>query len=526
MIKKIYCCLKEACGRADTHSLKGKVVFWATGTVATVWFLVRVVPKPSRAAYPCMQAAAPLMSAFVVYLLATVGGVASWHWLKKNRAAHNYGGAALCALLLAGCVSLFWANSPDTALAKTLRAQAQADVKFSLPANQPVGEAQGIFPGRVVWSHAPGAATWEEGNGNWFEDRFNSPADCDWLINKTLLNLTNTASEKEAWEALFTHHNEKHGKTGTYVKGQKVAVKINQNNTYSHDDSPEINATPFMVLSLLTSLVNEAGIPQEDITIAEPSRFITKHLYNTCYNRFPNVNYVDNVGNDGRQQTEYDMDALHYSKDNGPLAQGLSTVFTKADYVINMALLKGHEGQGVTLCGKCWYGTTSIHHDWRNNHHNNFNQDQNGTPSYLTFVDFMGHKALGEKTIVYFIDAVFACDKVNGAPTPKWKMEPFNNNWPCSLFGSQDPVAIDMVGIDFLTSEFPYMRDINYSDMYLMEAALADQAPSGTIYDPEGDGIPLKSLGTAEHWNNPSDKQYSRNLGKGQGIELLYFRSK
>ncbi len=27
----------------------------------------------------------------------------------------------------------------------------------------------------------------------------------------------------------------------------------------------------------------------------------------------------------------------------------------------NMALLKGHVGQGVTLCAKNWYGCMSIH---------------------------------------------------------------------------------------------------------------------------------------------------------------------
>ncbi|HVO72995.1 MAG TPA: T9SS type A sorting domain-containing protein, partial [Ignavibacteriaceae bacterium] len=38
---------------------------------------------------------------------------------------------------------------------------------------------------------------------------------------------------------------------------------------------------------------------------------------------------------------------------------------------------------------------------------------------------------------------------------------------------------------------------------------------------PEGDGTFLTSLGTHDHWNNPVDKQYSRNLGNGNGIELV-----
>ena len=66
------------------------------------------------------------------------------------------------------------------------------------------------------------------------------------------------------------------------------------------------------------------------------------------------------------------------------------------------------------------------------------------------------------------------------------------------------------------------MADVNYCDMYLVEAALADNPLSGTFYDPEQDGTGVRSLGVLEHWNNPVDKQYSRNLGQVGGIELVY----
>ncbi|MBM4027972.1 MAG: hypothetical protein FJ280_21630, partial [Planctomycetes bacterium] len=59
---------------------------------------------------------------------------------------------------------------------------------------------------------------------------------------------------------------------------------------------------------------------------------------------------------------------------------------------------------------------------------------------------------------------------------------------------------------------------------YLHEAAPANQPPSGTKYDPEGDGTTLASMGVHEHWNNPKDRQYSRNLGTGKGIELVTIR--
>ena len=59
-------------------------LFWGLGLFSTIWFLVRVIPKPSRASYPCMQTAAPLMSAFVMYLLSFTG---VWVSLRKLREA-------------------------------------------------------------------------------------------------------------------------------------------------------------------------------------------------------------------------------------------------------------------------------------------------------------------------------------------------------------------------------------------------------------------------------------------------------
>jgi hypothetical protein len=60
---------------------------------------------------------------------------------------------------------------------------------------------------------------------------------------------------------------------------------------------------------------------------------------------------------------------------------------------------------------------------------------------------------------------------------------------------------------------------IKNSDRHLHEAALANDPPSGTVYKP--DGVRLHSLGVHEHWNNATEKKYSRNLGTGQGIELV-----
>lgn len=95
-----------------------------------------------------------------------------------------------------------------------------------------------------------------------------------------------------------------------------------------------------------------------------------------------------------------------------------------------------------------------------------------------------------------------------------------------SVFVSQDPVAIDSVGADFLINE-PAVTDRNGAlknnpnvENYLHEAGLVGNAPSGNVYQ-NGNGENVTNLGVHEHWNNSVEKLYSRNLGEDEGIELV-----
>ena len=57
--------------------------------------------------------------------------------------------------------------------------------------------------------------------------------------------------------------------------------------------------------------------------------------------------------------------------------------------------------------------------------------------------------------------------------------------------------------------------------VYLHQAASSDWWPDGITYDPDNSGTPIGSLGVHEHWNDTVAMQYSRNLGTGEGIELI-----
>jgi len=151
--------------------------------------------------------------------------------------------------------------------------------------------------------------------------------------------------------------------------------------------------------------------------------------------------------------------------------------------------------------------------------HKSLPANRRGMGYYRALVDLMGHSELGGKTVLYIVDGLFAGQNWDSRPV-KWNMAPFYDDWPSSVFVSQDPVAIDSVCCDFLQAEWNDYPHYDGADDYLHEAALAGNPPSGTFYDPNNNGIGLASLGVHEHWNDLWSKQYSRNLGSGDGIEL------
>ena len=61
------------------------ILFPIIGLSSLIWFLIRVIPKPSRATYPCMKVAAPLASTFVIYLIGLVTSVVAYTKGKSTR---------------------------------------------------------------------------------------------------------------------------------------------------------------------------------------------------------------------------------------------------------------------------------------------------------------------------------------------------------------------------------------------------------------------------------------------------------
>ena len=245
-----------------------------------------------------------------------------------------------------------------------------------------------------------------------------------------------------------------------------------------------------------------------------------------CYNPFA---YRD-VG--GSNDAAADTNApVVWSQEVSGETNYLPLCVTGADYLINLANLKGHV-YGMTLCAKNHFGSFVNSNRMRAPEgagvHRYVSSPQMG--EYTVLVDLMGNYQLGEKTMLYMLDALICAPGESVSVTgenSRWQQAPFNNDYTSSIFFSQDPLAIDSVGADFLMNEPTVterngaLRDNPDVENYLHEAALVASAPSGTAYY-NGNGERVENLGVHEHWNNSQDKQYSRNLGASEGIELMY----
>ena len=422
--------------------------------------------------------------------------------------------------------------------------------------NLPLGKAQGIIPGRVSWVWNPTSTnpdctnkhisgdTPEVKYDGWFMDKNTSQGIVDKMLAAGLCSMAGIDKPVKVWDNVFRYHNQKRGKGNVpYLKGEKIYIKLNRTTASGGMDSEyrrledkplplACETSPQIVLSMLRQLVNVAGVPQEYIYVGDAMRNIYQDEYLKYYTEFPSVNYLSSFGpTHGRIScSESNKDLIFYS-DNKTVMSGAGSdkiynVLEDAEYLINLAAMKGHGIAGITLCVKNHFGTQSrrsashLHPGLNNN-------SRRGYGYYRVLVDLMGNKFTGDKNLFYILDALWSGADWNGLPV-KFLMPPFNNHWSSSLFLSLDPVAIESVAFDFLRTEFsnpehtiPHIIESGVDD-YLHQAADSANWPEGIIYAPNGDGIAIpKSLGVHEHWNNPVDKQYSKNLGTGNGIELV-----
>jgi hypothetical protein len=550
-----------------------RLLFPFLGLAAMLWILIRVVPKPSRLSYPCVRTAMPIASGFIGYLaMLLLSGVA---FLRSKRPIRYYPVFFLGAFVVCG-ISGF-ALFEDAFLHKPVELTADATVDVVAP----MGVAKGMpgKEGRVVWVHNARAVnqscTPNLLNHAWWAAENNNQSTIDSMVSAAIDSLTGEKTDSAAWHAIFLYHNQTRGKGAVdYAPGEKIFIKTNESSGWTGNinstDLSKVNGSwygmsetsPAIVLAVLHQLVDIVHVAQTDIYVGDPIRNLYKEWYTQWHTKYPNIHYIgyDNYASLGREQVSRSSSAaakIHYSdrgtvlRDNvmypssvfgkDPIwSDSLYTIFEDAEYMLNIPQMKGHMRAGVTMFAKNHFGSQS---------RANAGHLHNGLPCpaemdygdtsrlgyglYRVQVDLMTQSILRKKNLLFLMDALWAAPYEQAKPF-KWQMAPFNNTYSSSVFVSLDNVAIESVGYDFLRSEFTVARlssltgtdkiafvQMRGADDYLHQAADSTTWPVGVKYDPDSTGVHIFSLGTHEHWNNATDRKYSRNLGTGTGIELV-----
>lgn len=449
----------------------------------------------------------------------------------------------------------------------------------------PIGTGIGVNPGRVTWAYDEQAFFWDGRGFWWLTKNFDAELVKGMIADtiRGLAGKDDLSAAFDALFTDFNKR--VNGKETAYEPGQKIFIKLNLNATgngpATNNNAAGYFPSPVTIKALLELLV-EYGIAPSDIAVGDPSRVMPSYVEAQCTSGMLSgvviVDYDDSPAGDAKADISKPVTwSRDLAADGWKDYNGKPTVnptywpmeLTEADYMINLFNLRGHNLAGFTGSAKNHFGTimpgytekdgsVSFPHEFRTNppswagvHHyvaavDGFFMnpaelwDLPKVPmgSYSVLVDLLSNRDAGGKTFLYLCDALAATVHQGSTLTPdeKWYSAPFGDGnsagWTNSFFASQDPIAIDSVCLDFLRGEQAAAEARGNkkwdqvipaggtAENYLIEAALADNPPSGTVYQ-DGYGNPVGSLGVHERWNNASDKQYSRNLGKDEGIELI-----
>jgi len=391
------------------------------GIAALVWVLIRTGRKPTRVVYPCQRAAlvtswaflgAPVLAAIVAgrwkrpVVWGTVAVATGW-------AVFALGGGELLGLGGAG------------------------EIGSWQPASMPAWTARDrAFEGRAVQVRDPDATSWDYATG-YYGDYVDQDV-VDAMVTVGLLELTNENTIVGAWGRLIPE----------FTPGEKLAIKVNFNNTSADPPDNEIDALIHPVNALLGGLI-EFGFTPSDLTVFDvthayhngemPQRFI-----DGC--EYPGVNFVKYVGNPSAFS---DTAVIHFNPPAGSISdRPVAQVLVDADYVISVPILKRHDYAGVTLSFKNHLGSFD---DCMQVHDHVFTGVSGYDPSYNALIDIYLNPHIGGKTVLVLCDALYGnYEHLWGAPTP-WPQ--FGNDAPSTIFLGADVVATDCVALDVLYRE-------------------------------------------------------------------------
>jgi len=291
------------------------------------------------------------------------------------------------------------------------------------------------YSANAPWDHT--VEPDEKGNPGKIEERYFDYINEDVvakMLKRGLLEITATSSTKNAWNSLLKNHK----------KSDRITIKLNLNNA-SYDKNVttnRMNQTMPLVNSILDDLINILGIPENQITLLDASRwFHPSIIKGRC--RYSNVRWVDETEKNRWDENESVVFTKDEPKPGGNFS--MPKAYTHSNHIINLCLMKSHDC-GITGAMKNHYGSipspSHLH-------------DGIGNKSYIS--DLCNTPSIKNKVRINIADAIFANWHNNvWAPRP-WKTFPEES--PNSLILGTDPVALDSVMLDHIIEEIKAQGD-------------------------------------------------------------------
>lgn len=441
---------------------------WSIFLTSLFWFLLRTGAKPSRAIYPCQQAARANIFAFGLPTIASF-----WLSLKKCKRCRLkiLGLCFLTLFLITGALGFTRAKTTFVSWFWQFK---------GLPKETQV--LASTTSSRVVWVHDEDATNWDYGDDYFGREEYVDQNVVNNMTDQGLMALTGTSSVAEAWRELIPN----------YQPGQTIAIKVNLNSNWDYVcghrcetncdyHQLRINALPQPVNALIRGL-KQIGVVERDIWVYEASKPITGRFMERITNLYPSVRFFDT--DDCRENAGWGDSVVGFHPPGGiddPPTQELTNVLVNADYLINMPIMKKHGGAGVTLSFKNHFGSIQSCwelHDWVYGPGTQYSGDHYSSV-YNPLVEICQNPNIVNKTVLTVGDGLYG-DKCSNVEKPElW--DTFGDDSPNSLFFSTDPVAIDSVMYDFLQAEkceghwepVPLDEGLDWPDDYLPLAEAA-----------------------------------------------------
>ncbi len=291
----------------------------------------------------------------------------------------------------------------------------------------------------VVHVHDGGATDWDFG-ASWYGDHVDQAA-VNEMVAQGLMHLTGTASLAGAWAALLP----------TYQAGEKIAIKVNFNNSLSCSESDNAIDALIEPVNALVYGMKLAGIQEQDIWVMDPqkpmpSRFFSRSSYS-------GVRFLDRIGCAGYVGFVFESgapSAVVSFPDRPTLRERLlADPLVYATYLINLPILKLHGIHPVSLGFKNHFGCIDVKpidlHPYISP------GDAAYSSTFSPMVDIYANAHIAGKTVLTVGEGLFGAPGATAQPA-RWQT--FGNQAPNSLFFSRDPVAVDCVMADILDAEY------------------------------------------------------------------------